>query len=482
MSVNSFTSSINVKIFLSIVLLLSLFSAISHAKDDFLLQSLKIAQSRNAKLNAAYQQIEMAQLRTVNAARSFFPQIILQHSSSKGNTALAAPGSSYIAGEPYEYQSRSYGVKIQQPIYEGHKIKALYDYENMMVTAAKYNYTKEREELFFNIKRTYYEYLTTKKEFSYLKEAAAIVESLLIKINNEYKAKAIAQLDVLEAENFRDKIMNSYSASKTNLSFSVKKFLELARVSDFSEIKAVPASELPDDLPEINYTLKQLLNFVLTNNVEVQIAKIQTEMADLKIIISQSKIKPKIGLEGFYGKSGEAFTTEQLELTSSWNVVAKLTWGLWGNSFESSYTQDKTDPDTIIDASRRIDTTTYDVKLSLLDDISYFVDSKESIVSFNQADSDYLEAISSKKIEMERQYNEYLNSLNKARSLRKEIIFRGRKVALMKKRNDLYEVSTMQLMDETWQYAEAVSNYAKSVLDNYNAVTEMEKLAAIPLR
>jgi outer membrane protein TolC len=457
------------------------FCNLSYCADEFLLQCLKIAQARDPKLAAAKQQISLAETRTINAARAFFPQMSLQHTNSKGSTALAQTGSDVIA-DSYEYQSQEYGVKVSQPIYEGYKTRGMYEYETMMVTVAKYSYTKEREELFSKIKIAYYEYLTGRKEYLYLKEAFEIIEGLLVKVNNEYKAKAISQLDLLEAENFRDKTSNLFSTSRTGLSYSLKKLLETVRAVEFNEIPSAPLTELPDDVPEINFTLKELLNFVGTNSIEVQTAKIQTEMADMKIKISRSKVKPKFYVEGFYGKSGEAFTTERLELTTTWNVAGKLAWGLWGSSLEASYSNEKADPTTIVDASRRIDTKTYDIKLNLLDDISYFVDSKESVVSFNQANADYLNVLSERKLELEKNYNQYLASLGKARALRKEIIFRGRKVALMKKRNDLYEVTTQQLMDETWQYAEAISNYAKAMLENYSAVTEMERITLMILR
>ncbi|MDR1942455.1 MAG: hypothetical protein LBQ47_09030, partial [Endomicrobium sp.] len=65
-----------------------------------------------------------------------------------------------------------------------------------------------------------------------------------------------------------------------------------------------------------------------------------------------------------------------------------MSWSLWGNSLEASYNNERVDPSTIVDASRRVETTTYDVKFALLDDLAYFVDSKESKVGLAQSNSD----------------------------------------------------------------------------------------------
>ncbi|MDR3307182.1 MAG: hypothetical protein LBS61_05955 [Endomicrobium sp.] len=54
---------------------------------------MKIAESRDPKLAVTYEQIQLARSRTARAARSFFPQITLQHATSKGITAMALKNS-----------------------------------------------------------------------------------------------------------------------------------------------------------------------------------------------------------------------------------------------------------------------------------------------------------------------------------------------------------------------------------------------------
>ncbi|MDR2066740.1 MAG: TolC family protein [Endomicrobium sp.] len=447
-----------------------------YCEDAFLVKCMKIAESRDPKLMAAHEQVQLSRSRTIRAARSLFPQVMIQHTNSKGKTAMASD----ISG--YEYIGESYGVKAAQALYEGYRTRGSYEYESMMVTASKYNYTKTREELFSKIKLAYYEYLTLKREAQTLGKAHEIVVGLFDKVKKEYKARAISQLDLLEAENFKDRITDMYEAAKINYDFSIKKLVSLVGIIDIKDVNVQPLDMLSDNVPEISFTLDSLMGLVLTNNLDVQTAKIQTEMAEMKIKINRSKVIPKFYIEGFYGRSGEAFTTAPLDLTTSWNVVGKLSWGLWGNSLEASYTQDKTDPKTIIDASKRIDTQTQDIKFSLLDDLEYFVESKESDVSFNQTNADYVETLKTKRLDTEKAYNDYLNSLNNARTLKKEIALRERKLALMKKRNALYEVQTVSLMEEAWKYAEAIASYAKATYQNYASVTEMEKLTLTPLR
>jgi hypothetical protein len=52
----------------------------------------------------------------------------------------------------------------------------------------------------------------------------------------------------------------------------------------------------------------------------------------------------------------------------------------------------------------------------------------------------------------------------------------------MKKRNDLYEVETVALMEECWNYAEAIATFAKALYSNHAAIVELEKLTLMSLR
>lgn len=167
---------------LTIVVPIFLFVGSSFSNDVFLARCMKIAESRDPKLAVTYEQIQLAHSRTTRAARSFFPQITLQHTTSKGTTAMALKNDGSGNYGDYEYNSESYGVKASQPIYEGYRTRGTYEYESMMVTAAKFNYTKTREELFSKVKLAYYEYITLKQEYSALSSANEIVSSLFKKV------------------------------------------------------------------------------------------------------------------------------------------------------------------------------------------------------------------------------------------------------------------------------------------------------------
>jgi hypothetical protein len=66
---------------LTIVISFFLYVGVSFSNDIFLTKCMKIAESRDPKLAVTYEQIQLAESRTTRAARSFFPQVMLQHTN-----------------------------------------------------------------------------------------------------------------------------------------------------------------------------------------------------------------------------------------------------------------------------------------------------------------------------------------------------------------------------------------------------------------
>ncbi len=454
--------------------------SLAAASDQYLDTCLKIAEARDRKLAVAEEQINLGKVRVSRSARNFFPFITAQRRFTRGKTVDTKISTVTIQGDAYE--AEEIGLRGSLSLYEGGRLRAAYAYDRMMVDASKYNYTKAREELFFNVKLTYYEMLTLKSEYAALSKAFDDVDRLQNKVRIEYKAKAIAELDLIEAENFRDRVEDLLRASELNLQISIRKLLTLLNVDSMENIPALVPEALADDVPEITFTLEECSGFIAINNVDLKLNQLQIRMANEKKKINRSKVIPRFSVEGFYGQSGEAFVTEPLDLATVWSVMGRMNWSLWGNSFEVTQNSDKTSPASVTDVSTRIESSSLEAKLSFFDDMSYYVDAKESKVNFHQAQAEYNDVLSKNLIAVQKAYGEYANSLRNARTLRKEMTLKKRKLELTRKRNDLYEVPTVQLMEEAWKYAETISSFARSVYANYASVAELERLTLMPLR
>ena len=351
-----------------------------------------------------------------------------------------------------------------------------------MVTASKYNYTKSREELFAAVKLAYYELISSKMQYKALSTAFDEIEKLNSKVISEYKAKAISELDLVESENFRDKVKDMLDNTKDDIALAEKKLCVLLNVERLDEIPIPMPENLTDEIQEISFSLSDCLDFARLNNIDILSNQIQIKVAEQKQRIVRSRLIPNLSVEGTYGQGGEAFVTEPLDLANTWSLMGKMYWGLWGNSVEASQTTDHTEPKLITDPYAKVDNRTTDVKVGLLDDTNYFVQSKETDVGYNQARADYTDSLNKAALDISKNFDDYRSSLRDIRTYRNEIILKKRKLTYLKKRNDLYEIPTVQLMEESWKYAETISSYAKALNKNYSSVTELERLTLVPMR
>ncbi|MCX5782418.1 MAG: TolC family protein [Elusimicrobia bacterium] len=457
-------------ILLIFIVFFSLSSSPIYSSDEFLNTCLKIAESRSKKLAVAEEQINLSNTKVFGSARQYFPNLSFEKQYTKGKTITE------------EYRAEQIALKAAQPIYQGGRINATYRHDSLMSIASKHNYTKIREDLFAAVKLSYYELLSLKMQLKTLTNAYDEVEKLQKKVQNEYDAKAISELDLIESENFRDKIKNMFENTIDDVALAEKKLVLLTYIEKIDEIPVPMREELAEEVPEISFSLEECIKLARLNNLDVVSNNLAIKIAEQKEKIIRSRVIPNLALEGSYGQGGEAFVTQPLDMATTWSFMGKLNWGLWGNSLEASQYNEKTAPTTIQDPYQRVDNLISNVKLSLLDDINYFIQSKETSVTYNQANSDYTDSINKTILDVQKNYNDYLSSLRDARTYRNEIILRKRKLAFLKKRNDIYEIPTVQLMEESWKYAEAVSSYAKSLYKNYAAVTELERLTLVPLR
>lgn len=452
------------------------------AADQFLDACLQIAEARDKKLAVAQGQLELAKTRVLRTGRAFFPSVMVQRRSSRGKTFDFTSTISTGTTISEEYQGEDFGIRASQPIYEGGRQSASYRYENLMVDASRYNYTKTREELFAKVKLAYYEYLSLRMEYTALKKAFTEINALMDKVRVEYKAKAIAELDLMEAQNLKDKLENLFKNSGLNLTLAEKKLTTLVNVGSIDDVPVLMPEGLMDNVPEISFSLKECLGFIAINNLDLKNAQVQILMNAERKKIARSKVLPKLYAEAYYGQSGEAFVTEPLELATVWSLTGRMQWGLWGNTAEAVFQHDKTNPNELIDPTTRTDNSTYELRLGLFDDVNYFVESKESRVGYQQSQADYNEILNKLLLDLEKTYSEYDISLRNARTLKNEIELHRRKLELLRKRNDLYEVPTVSVMEESWKYGETISSYAQSLYINYASVTEMERMTLVPLR
>jgi len=456
-------------------LYLFIISVYSFATDKFLDTCISIAVKRNKKLLAKEEEIKLAEKQLWATTRNFFPSIFLQHRYSRGKAGKE--------DSPEEYQAEDRWIRLYQPIYDGGRLSAAHKYYSHALELAKIDYIRLKEELKYKIKVAYYEYISSVLEMKETEKLLSEINDYYNKLTSEYLAKAISELELQEGKVFKQKIENFYQKAKKNMILYQNKLLMLVGIKSLDEIiYDIPFDVLTSLPKEIDYDLEQLKNLLTINNPDLKKLRLNMKMAEEKKKIVVAKVRPKFYFEGSYGQSGEAYVAEPLKLATVWVGMLRLSWLFGGSSLESSYQKEKTIPREILDVSQRIDATILDTKLGLFDDIKYFVDKKEADTTMIYTEAEYQETEKLLMLELEKFYHQYYYSLIDAKVAYDDLELKKWHLEVSKKKNLLYEVSTLEVMGNIYKVSEALLTYSKALLQNYIAVAELEKLVLIPLR
>lgn len=150
-------------------------------------------------------------------------------------------------------------------------------------------------------------------------------------------------------------------------------------------LKKPPDFELETHVPfkKIEIDMEECLLLAETHRPDLFMQKRLVETARQGRRVAQSSLRPKVSVNGFYGRSGAAFETETLNYREDWQVNARLTQRFLGSSVGLSGNAIHTSPK--LGQSSRTETETKGVNVNILDGMRDRTDRKQSDLAFRQA-------------------------------------------------------------------------------------------------
>ncbi|MEM2507195.1 MAG: TolC family protein [Nitrososphaeria archaeon] len=459
------------KFFVYCLVIVSFVTGYLFCEDMFLSACIDIGIRNNKMLQVKKEAIELSRRELLAATREFLPMVILQRRISRGKTIQE------------EYQAEDLWIRAMQRLYEGGRLSALHRYYSLAVDKAKTEYIEVKEELVSQIKQAYYQYVGAVVEEMEIGKLLEDIENYYKILSKEFNAKAISELEFNEGKNFRDKVENFYIKANKNKLLYERQLLVLLNIEKIKDIPyPVSGYIISSPLKEITYNLEELKKLTVINNPKLKKLKLELEMNQQKRKVAMSKGKPKFFFEGSYGRSGEAYVTEPLELATVWSGMIRLVWTFGGSSLESSYHEEHSIPREILDVSQRIDNKILDVKIGLFDDLRYFVEKKEAEVSKSYAEAEYQRLYNEIMFNLEKSYYDYYLSLLDTKVAHQDYEIKKWRLEVVKRQREVYAATTLDVMSAMYSFSEALTTYTKSVVQNYVAVSQLEMLVLLPLR
>ena len=298
---------------LAIIILLSLSVSASNAEELTFEQCLTLAKENNLKIRAAEHQISAAKHEFISARALFFPNISLTgsaiYSSADGdfsidefnlpvlnNTGQYTGDFVHVPSIGIDYELGwiyGGGIKIEQPIFMGGKIRAGYNIAKTARNMYEQNRRLTEADIIVNTAKAYADLLLATQ----MQQVALSYKTLLTELQNDvekaFKHGLKPKNDVLKVKvKLNEAILNLRKAENACRLASMNLCHYIGRpLTDSISVN-------PDAMP---MQVMTQLTYDYSNRPEAQILQYKTDIARHKVALARADYLPQIGIVGQYG-------------------------------------------------------------------------------------------------------------------------------------------------------------------------------------
>lgn len=274
---------------------------------------IRLARENNRRMAAAEERFQTTRYEQRSARALFLPSFSLtgnalystadgSYSSGSGNLpvfgadGLPTGQTAFFPGMDLAYSLDwiyGGGVRVEQPLYMGGKIRAGYRMSKIGTELALQNKRLTEAEVIVETSRAYAEAVRTGEIMQVAASYHDLLSELMRTVESARKHGMKSQNDVLKVEvklheselNLR-RAENGCRLAKMNLCY-------------YTGLPMAEPVEIDGTLPEVDYTLSQ--DAGISERPEYRMLEQQSELARQKIIAARGDLLPQIGLAGQYG-------------------------------------------------------------------------------------------------------------------------------------------------------------------------------------
>jgi len=422
----------------------------------------RIGATNSQPLKVSEGQIKLARHKVNEALRALFPFLSAEYKEDKGESITD------------RYKSKNYGIKLEHILYDHNQRNYTLRREKLNLEVAEKNYEKERNNLLYEILKAYYQLCAEKEILTYW-------ENLKKEINKDYElaqllqeGKLITRIEYLKISSLINKVLSELVAQKNKYILALANLKKTLGISPGEDIPNLKLTELCEYIT-IKEDIEEYIKMGLERRPEVALWEKSIEATRLGYKVAKNEKKPKLLIESFWGKSGEAFGWQDLDLATTWNVVGKVVWLFGGSSSEFSYTHEKTLPTEIAEVSNKVKTDSISFKTNILDKIKYYSEVAESKIAMDQA-LDELEKIK-KDIawEIQEGFTAYLEGSKEIEMYREEKRLRLQELELKKELFQAGEIELSELIDNKIKLTQSEASLVRGKLKLYQGIILLDK-------
>lgn len=414
-------------------------------------------------IQIAKEQVKLARLKEKEVFRELFPAATIRWDESSGVVSNK------------DYSGRKYQLKMVHPLYHGGELRYTWEQAKVNLKISNENYEKTKEDYSIELEKAYYDFVKTIKNFNAQEALLKDLERDVSMAKKEFDEGLSTLVEFLNVQSQYNQAYYSYLSSENTLSLAKLNFLQLLNLDKDPTSKINIDTTL--DFKNYNVDLEKCISLAYENRSDLKINELALKAAEFGEQVAKSQQLPKVDLIGSVGKSGEAYTPGNLQLSDEWFLGAKVSvpWG--PNTMGYSYTKEHIPPSLTVFTPTSNDI--HSLRLNVLDNLTRFTEAKQSEITYEQAYSDFLKGKQKAAAEVREAYFNYQETVIKVKNSIANKELYQKELVVMKERRLINEAQTQDVVSSKVKLASEGVNYNSALVENFLAIAKLNKAMGI---
>ena len=233
------------------------------------------------------------------------------------------------------YNNYTFKLGFTQPIFTGFKLLSSRSAAKYNLQASKSDYSKEENEVAFNIYNAYWSYYKADEVRNVIAQTLKQIEDHLKDTRNFFDQGLVSRNDLLKLEVQYSNTQLMLIEAENNLNIAKISFNKGLGIDLDSQAK-VAADE--QSLITVSYDLSEIISEAINNRHELKSLAYRVEGSKEGINSARSSLFPSVYLTGNYNYSNpnQKFQPVMNEFNYNWDVGVTLSWDVWNWGLTSS--------------------------------------------------------------------------------------------------------------------------------------------------
>jgi len=416
-----------------------------------------LASQNNQPTKVAREEIELAQVKVMEAERNLFPALKISNY--------------YTNGEVYKigYEENETKFEFNQPIFYGGRLVDTVNQAKTNLEITQKNYDRLKLDVVQKTETAYYNLVAAKMHLQLKEGLHKQAKELLRKIEKLSAAGMIIPLELNSATTSFEQIGFQMDSIKHDMYMAELTFKQVLNVK---EVPAVEAQLL--DAKKLGLDLSRCLDAAYQCRPEIYLSEMLVKFNDFGQKIKEGEERAfTVDLTTSVGAYRGHYKTEPWKNSDNWYAGIKVSkpWG--ASTVNSSVTSEKTRPrygQTSATASSTIST-----EFNLLDNLKRLSDKKRSDIDLHRSLSDFDETLKTITFEVQDAFLNYQKSILQLNAAEAEMKFKRNEVEVIKIRSMVGEASLSSAMESLFSLSDAQSKYVQALANYQISIANLKK-------